>query len=1007
MFPLLTRFSLATVLLLAGLHLAGGSCPAQTSSLTRIPPTSPSAAASTFRSNDGFRVELLASEPLVQDPVVLKYDEQGRAYVAEMFDYPYTDRKFDRAWSDQQSPPAGRIRILTDEDGDGIFDHSVVFVDHISWPTGIAFWKGGIYVAATPDLWYFRDTDGDLRADVRRKVFTGFRKYNVQAVMNNLQWGMDHYIYGAGGSNGGTITAPGRPDVKPVVLGRHDFRFDPREEVLEVLPGGARFGNSFDAWGERFICNIRNPLRHCLLPADAAVRGIRFPSVWSVVDAARAGDTLEVFRISPPEPWRIINARRLASARHQYAPRSEMNATGYVTSSSGVTVYRGAAYPREYQGDAFVAEAAGNLVMRYHLEQEGVSFRAEHVVSAKNQEFLASTDNWHRPVNFTNAPDGTLHLVDMYRQTIEHPWSIPDDLKAKLDLLRGRERGRIFRLVPPRFAATYRRPPAPRLQQASIPELVRLLKSPHGWWRETAQRLLWERDDPACIDRLRSMQTAATDPLAQAYALWTLEGLRALRPEDLAAASTSSEPRLRRHVVRLAARHVSVDRRYRPFITRAITDDDPRVRFEAVLGLRGGAGVDTAALLAEVADRDGRNALWQVAVVSAAQGRELEVLRVLLSHLEARPDADCSHVIGVLLDAVKTNKELRWPAIAALAEIARGVGADSKLNDRLWEWAAVLGASSSAVAPTPPEFALARRWLAEMSQQAPDVALDRSRSSSVRVAAVRLLGWDGESRSEEVLLECLQPDQPLDVQSAALAALMRRSGAPAAVVLENLQQWSPAMQREAVTHLLGRTEWTRQLLTEIREGRLRVESIPLRHRSRLRTSRDAQVRKLADAVLGDPVNSDRAAVIRRYADSLKMRGDVARGREVFRRECRGCHRFRGDGAPVGPDLDSVCHRSPLELLTHILDPDREVAPEFQRYTVRTKAGVLHSGIVGEEGPHAITLVDADNRRVVVPRAEIEAMRADPHSLMPNGLEEKISVGQMADLLAFLKQPGAG
>ena len=141
--------------------------------------------------------------------------------------------------------------------------------------------------------------------------------------------------------------------------------------------------------------------------------------------------------------------------------------------------------------------------------------------------------------------------------------------------------------------------------------------------------------------------------------------------------------------------------------------------------------------------------------------------------------------------------------------------------------------------------------------------------------------------------------------------------------------------------------------------------------------------------------------MQRYREALERTGDPERGREVFRRECRSCHRFRGEGAAVGPQLESVLHRSPLELLTHILDPDREVAPEFQRYAVRTKEGVLHSGIIGSETAEAITLVDADERRVVIRREAIEAIRADPHSLMPNGLEEKITVEQMADLLAYL------
>ncbi|HAH48672.1 MAG TPA: dehydrogenase, partial [Planctomycetaceae bacterium] len=170
--------------------------------LPKLDPVSPERAEQTFRLRNGFQMELLAAEPLVTDPVAMQYDENGLAYVIEMNDYPYTDKSKDEAWAEQKSAPIGKIRILEDVDGDGKFDRSTVFAEELSWPTGLAFWKGGVYVSATPDIWYFKDTDGDHKADIRRKVFTGFRKFNVQAVMNNLKWGLDHHIYGAGGSNG-------------------------------------------------------------------------------------------------------------------------------------------------------------------------------------------------------------------------------------------------------------------------------------------------------------------------------------------------------------------------------------------------------------------------------------------------------------------------------------------------------------------------------------------------------------------------------------------------------------------------------------------------------------------------------------------------------------------------------------------------------------------------------------------------------------------------------------
>ncbi len=414
--------------------------------LPSIAPTPAREAAKTFRVLDGFRMDLLAAEPLV----AMTYDENGRAYVCEMRDYPYTDKAHHQRNQENPTDEAiGAVRMLEDTDGDGVFDRSTMFADGLSWPTGIACWKGGVFVAATPDLWYLKDTDGDGKADVRIKVFTGFRKFNVQAVMNNLVWGLDNQIHGAGGSNGGQIRPGDKPKAKPLLMTRNDFRFDPVMEQFELLSGGARFGGTFDDWGHRFLCDIRNPAQHIVLPQRYLARNSYLAAGSPLHDMAESGDQLPVYRISQPELWRVLRAKRWAGERDIVMPRSELVGAGVVTSSSGITSYRGAAYPENYRGNVFVCECAGNLLYRLQVTPDGPTFKAARVDG--QAEMVASTDNWFRPVNFVNAPDGTLHVMDMYRENIEHPWSIPDDIHAALDLENGRERGRLWRLTPPNF----------------------------------------------------------------------------------------------------------------------------------------------------------------------------------------------------------------------------------------------------------------------------------------------------------------------------------------------------------------------------------------------------------------------------------------------------------------------------------------------------------------------------------------------------------------------------
>ncbi len=503
----------------------------------RIPPVEPAAAEKTFHTLDGFHMDLIAAEPLVTDPVAMVYDERGRAWVVEMNDYPYTDKSHDVPQADRTTDkPLGKVRILEDVDGDGVMDRSSVLVEDLSWPTGIALYDGGCYVAATPDVWYLKDTDGDGRADVRRQVFTGFRKFNVQAVINNLAWGLDGKIYGAGASNGGQIQSVGQAGSKPINLGRNDFCFDPRTEQFEVQSGGARFGNCFDDWGRRFICTIRNPAQHVVLAPRYLTRNPHLPLASAVQDVAESGDAIPVYRRSPPEPWRVLNAERLAAAGDRHTPRSETAATGFITSAAGATVYRGTAYPQRYRGNLFIGEVSGNLIHRQLVRPDGVTFHSERADAGV--EFVASTDNWFRPVNFCNAPDGTLHVLDMYRETIEHPWSIADDLKARLDLESGRDRGRIYRLSPPGFKA----PRPPSLAQATTAELVAHLANPNSWWRETAQRLLCQRQDRSATAPLRALLHEGHEPLGRLHAPWTLSGLGALDEADLLRAIHDERP---------------------------------------------------------------------------------------------------------------------------------------------------------------------------------------------------------------------------------------------------------------------------------------------------------------------------------------------------------------------------------------------------------------------------------------------------------------------------------
>jgi len=970
--------------------------------LPRIPATAPEHAAATIQLQHGFRAELIAAEPLITDPIAIQYDENGLAYVVEMNDYPYSDKSFDKAWQDQESKPLGRIRVLEDTDHDGIYDRATVFAENLSWPSGLALWKGGVYVTATPDVLYLKDTDGDHKADEQRKVFTGFRKYNVQAVMNNLQWSLDHQIYAAGSSNGGSVSKVGSTDA--VTMRRSDFRFDPRTEKLELVSGGARFGHTIDDWGNRFLCDIRNPIQHVVLPSSALKRNPFLPVASLLHDVAASGDQIAVYQISPPEPWRVINAARQAADAATRPPRDSMVSKGFVTSSSGVTVYRGAAYPAEFQGNVFIGEVAGNLAMRYRLTKDGVSFagnRAEDGV-----DFLASTDNWFRPVNFANAPDGMLHVLDMYRETVEHPWSMPDDLKAQVDLTSGRDRGRIYRLVPPNFAPGFQPPPAPRLGSATTEELVGELSNPNGWWRDTAHRLLFERQDKTAVPLLKSLLTQGNSPLARLHALWSLQGLDSLEAADILKALQDADGHVREHAVQLAEPLLAQNADLLNAVLGMANDTDARVRFQVALMAGNLTDDRVAAALSIVAKRDRDDPWTRLAVLSSLRKAELPFLKKVINDAEfvQQPGGrqmieQLAFVVGAEKNAAQLkslHSELQHMTLPdadrqiVQRQILAGLGAGLKRGGQTLE------------ASVPAEDAGAKALVSRMITQASAEALDPNFPLPERIHAVEFLKWANFDTAASACTALLNPREPQNLQLTALDTLISFPvPGVAEKILARYSALTPDVRAEAITRLLGRSDSIVPVFDAIAAGKVSKARVAWYRRDIYMKHVNADIRERALALFAADIPGPRSEVIAEYQTALTLLADPDRGLPVFRRECLDCHKYQSEGHEVGPNLVTVLKRTKAELLLHILDPNREVSPNFAEYTIVTTSGQAFSGMIASETATTVTLRQPRAKEHIILRSDIEEFQSQQRSLMPEGLEKKLPIQDMADLLAWL------
>ncbi|MFO0427111.1 MAG: PVC-type heme-binding CxxCH protein, partial [Planctomyces sp.] len=986
-----------------------------------------------------------------------------REWFAELRVDPFTGREADQPFADQTgSLPLGQIRTLDDTNGDGVFDQSKVFAEGLSWPTGLALWKGGVFVVATPDLWYLRDTDDDGVADVRQKVLTGFRKFNIQAVINNLKWGLDHRLYGAGSSNGGRIRSADVSDETEVLMPTGDFRFQAASPgaTFEVLSGGARFGNTFNDWGDRFICNIRNPIQQVVIPRHYTARnpaGVYAPVLH---DAAASGDSVPVKRRSPPEPWRVMNARRLASDSTLASPRSETVAAGYMTSAAGVTIYRGDAYPPEYYGSVFLGEVAGNLIHHERLVQNGILYDA--VPSDPEREFLASTDNWFRPVNFVNAPDGTLHVLDMYRETIEHPWSIPDDIKAQLDLESGRDRGRIYRLAPKNF----RLRESPRLGSATTSELVALLSDARGWYRDTAHRLIFERQDSLAVEPLRRLIRTLPTPIegpdsavlnhrksspegaydlpavGRLLALWSLDGLRELSDDDLMHGLRDPHPRVRSQAVLLAEPRLSINDRIRSEVLSMADDDSIEVRFQTGFSLgellretpvqqklsSESSGSDLtvqqaqirdAAIgaLAEISLRDASSPLIRSAVLSSVGQVSVPLMNEILRRPSDHSDdtefragrteliRSLASVVGVRADPVETKQFFEVVASQPGFEddtarqqdlIAVVIGLGKGMKRSGRSVRETLEKESSPGAGR--LAAVLRSSIDELSKEADGVVLvqDDQRQK------IELLELAEFSTAREILVPWLRETHSSEAQSIAVRVL---SGHGNSLVIDDLLQAYRGLQaagRMAVVEaLLSRAEWHPRLLDAVENGTIAVFDVPQLRRNLLLRSSNKEVSGKASGLFAAATES-RQKVVNEYRDAMIMlQGDRQQGEAVYRRECQSCHRSGSEGQELGPNLATIRNRAPEEVVLHILDPNREVGSNYVAQVVILNDGRNLTGIISREDAATVTLKAPSGSETVISRSEISELTSTGQSLMPVGFEQRISTQEMSSLVEFL------
>lgn len=918
----------------------------------------------------GFVAELVACEPDVIDPVAMRFDEDGRIWVVQMRDYPTADTPGIRSRS--------RVSVLEDRDGDGFFETAAVFADDLAYATGLQPWRGGVFVTQAGRVAYLKDTTGDGKADLEQTWYTGFSEGNTQLRANHPTLAIDNHIYVASGLRGGAIVdARADPHFpagqRPVALAGRDFRFDPRTGSCEAVSGVGQFGLAFDDAGNRFVCSNRNPAVHVVLE-DRALRKNPLVAISAVAnDVARSGDESRVYPIG--RSW---------TTSHRHA--------GQFTAACGLHVYRGDAFPAGHRGNLFVCEPTGHLVHREVIRPAGVTFAATPAVGVDDQqgeatvEFFASRDEWCTPVSLEVGPDGGLYVVDMYRAVIEHPEWMPDELRERPDLALGSDHGRIYRIVPVGRGPS----PVPRLSALTSRELVPLVGHPNVWHREAAARLLLERADSTVTPALERLVLSDQPGQARIRALRLLEGLAPVREEILIELLAEADPRLVEQAILVSEPRCRSSAAVRAAVSRLIRHPDARVRFQALL-----AATPLPGSPAWATDR------WELdAMLIAAGDRGGEVLEAMLRERE-----------GLAAHVAEPKR-----FIADLARLA--AAADQAAQDRisveclaadpgyrrvgLAGFLAGVAARGESVDSLRTRLAATGRALDAAFREARTAALDVEAPDSERGEAIDLLAFDGGAA--DVLTAIALDDRRIMLRPRAIAALARSHRPPEQwrLLLERFGRETPAVKAAILDGLSATPACTILLLDEIAAGRIKPVEVDAARTSQLLRHRDASIRDRAATLFGNAVPADREQALAAYQTVLTLPADPARGRGIFERHCASCHRIAGLGTPLAPDISDARDKSVAQLLTDIIQPNRAVDSNSFRYTAVTVDGLVHSGVVVAETSTSVTLRQPAGKQVSLRRDEIEELKSDGVSFMPDGIERAIPPQEMADLIGFVK-----
>ena len=926
---------------------------------------------------DDVQVELVVAEPQVMDPVALCFDASGVLYVVENGSYPTNEDKL------------GKVVCLTDENGDGYHETRKVFAEGFAYPNGIMAWRDGFLVTDAPEVWFLKDGNGDGVAEERSMVLTGFSEGgSTQLRVSHPTLGLDNWIYFSNGLSGGKVKLVGQEDV--LDMGVPDLRWDPKGQRVERTGGRAQFGLSFNDRGHKFVCNNRKHVEHVVMSLEDRARNPYLPAGTVVADIPEHGGASEIYSLS--------NARTTAYAHH-----------GTFTAACGLLIYRGSAMGDDYYGNSFTCDPTGALVHRDILEPNGATYIARR--GHEGKEFLASADDWFRPVFLANGPDGAMYLCDMYRETIEHPTYLPKEVAEITDFYQGNDLGRIYR-VTGKGAKPTASPPL-----SNLDDQVNALGHANAWVRETGQRLLLESLDKEVVPMLEKVLEGG-NALAKTHALHLLEAHKALTVQQLLTAHDDESSIVREQAVALGRNHPEWREQLFPKWSAMNADVDPRVRFSVACALGDGGELVEIERLATILRVDIDDSWLQSAVLSGV-GEDADKLIEAL--LVVQPDAregwlTLMQSLGQLL--AKSSKPakvveqtrlvdkldsqdglLPWWLIAYLNGVYSGVQQNKAFSEGVNVLERFTRANTEKDVEAMHDGLL--DWLTLMVDKAGDPAVPLA----YRKIAIEHLGFGPLEISRNVLPELLSPKHPPEIQLVAAQALLNMNDSLVAPLVLDGKRWgayTPAIKTAVLNGVLSRSERLIHLIEAMESGQVPPWSLSPVMRNRILRTRDADLKVRAQTVFKDVKVTDRSAIYEEYKPVLKLKPNPEQGREVFQRLCYTCHLFKGDGYTVGPDLSGISSQPLESILLHILVPNSLLLEGYENYLIETADLEDYAGLIVAETPESITLRQPLGLEVTIDRSTITSMTTTSLSMMPEELEKSMTSQELRDLIGYLK-----